>query len=69
MGDLLLRPIGLEPDWLELLSLDMLNKGNKKSEQFSVEQKIKGREADDVNVREKYLAKELDIIPSIICVF
>lgn len=47
----------------------MLNKGNKKSEQFSVEQKIKGREADDVNVREKYLAKELDIIPSIICVF
>ena len=61
MGDLLLRPIGLEPDWLELLSLDMLNKGNKKSEQFSVEQKIKGREADDVNVREKYLAKELDV--------
>lgn len=50
MGDLLLRPIELGPDWLERLSLDVFNKGNKKSEQFSVKQKIKGREADDVNV-------------------
>lgn len=39
---------------VEILSIDVFHKGNKKSEQFSVKQKIKVREAGDVN-REKQI--------------
>lgn len=39
---------------VEILSIDVFRKGNKKSEQFSVKQKIKVREAGDVN-REKQI--------------
>lgn len=54
---------------VEFLSLDVLNKGNKRSEQFSVKLNIRVREVDDVKQGgKKNLAKQLGI-PSVICVF